>query len=290
MVARTALPEKSWGFLCDMRFTMFSSLRSKGWRWSWRKLLFHPLTGIAVGAHLLLLTVPYDPAPPEPVVEEDMPEEDESIPVDILNLSAVATDTPPPPEAPAPQPQTAPPPPSAAPQPAPAPTAALPQDVPVEGLPPNTDPAVPAGETNPPAGGDTGEPPNQPPAYDPGQDQGVFIDGFSQLGLTEYGSDGLPDPRFFRKDNANFFLSNGQPVAGALNARWVDKEPEDVLASVQTAYGDSVQIMRVDEYGQERLYELSNSNGDVFMYVSFVQMVGSSLLVMWPANPNQSAG
>ena len=246
-----------------------------------KRVLSHPLTWIAVGLHALLLVVPFNP---KPAVAPDLPEEEtpEEVTVDILNLSDIATstpppETPPPPEnTPPPVPQAAPPVPSAVPPP----TA---DEIPAEPEPSAPEPSVP----DPPA-----EPP-PPPAYDPSQDQQVFINNLGAINLGDYTDTlGLPDASNFRNPgNAGAFVSNGAPVAGARSARWMDKPPDSVLGELQTTYARSgIQFNPLAPYGGEALYELITPDGQSFMYISLAALEGSSLLVIWQANPLSVGG
>ena len=259
---------------------------------TFKKILYHPLTWSAVGFHLLLLTVPFSTAPK--AVVEDAIAEEEAMPVDLLNLSEIATATPPPPEpettppAPtAPQPVAAPapaPPPTAA--PAPPPVAAAPAAVPTPAPPIPTAPQPPV------------------PAYDSTADRKVFIQGFDSIaaaGLNEY--DEMPLASSFSKNNANYFLgptalsTNFQnPVkandlgalpTGAATAKYTDKQPKDVLQQVQSSFAPTgVTFTQVGEYGQEPLYELKKPTGETFAFVSLVGFQGSTLTVVWTQNPN----
>ncbi|MEL6778234.1 MAG: hypothetical protein AAFO06_13350 [Cyanobacteria bacterium J06597_16] len=254
-----------------------------------RKVLYHPLTWLAVGFHGLLLFVPFNPGPVS--VEEDVeiaeePEED-AIPIDILNLSDIATATPP---AEAPPTATPPAPPSAAVAPAPATVPA-----PAEPEPLVADEEVPIDIADPdiadPLGTPDEEVPTQP-AYDPGQDQTLFIDNLGQMALGDYTADqGLPPANFFREPgNAGYFLAGEIPVAGAKDARWMDKGPDAVLDELQRSYAASgITFSQLDDYGGEVLYELKTPTGESFMFISLARLKGSSLLVIWQGDPNMGA-
>lgn len=260
-----------------------------------KKVLYHPLTWLAVGFHGLLLFVPFNLGPVS--VEEDVeiaeePEED-AMPIDILNLSDIATATPPPAEAPppAPPPVTPPAPPPAA-VVAPAPVA-VPAPAEPESL--VADAEVPVDSAEP----DIAEPLDTPdeevptqPAYDPGQDQTLFIDNLGQMALGDYTADqGLPPANFFREPgNAGYFLAGETPVAGAKDARWMDKGPDAVLAELQRSYAASgITFSQLNDYGGEVLYELKTPTGESFMFISLARLKGSSLLVIWQGDPNLGA-
>ncbi|MEO1395083.1 MAG: hypothetical protein AAFV90_19450 [Cyanobacteria bacterium J06634_5] len=254
-----------------------------------RKVLYHPLTWLAVGFHGLLLFVPFNPGPVS--VEEDVeiveePEED-AIPIDILNLSDIATATPPA-EAPLPVTPPAPPPAAVAPVPATVPAPAEPEplvadeEVPIDIADPDiADPLDTPDE----------EVPTQP-AYDPGQDQTLFIDNLGQMALGDYTADqGLPPANFFREPgNAGYFLAGETPVAGAKDARWMDKGPDAVLDELQRSYAASgITFSQLNDYGGEVLYELKTPTGESFMFISLARLKGSSLLVIWQGDPNIGA-
>lgn len=246
-----------------------------------RQVLYHPLTWLAVGCHVLLLVVPFDPSPPvaaTETVEEEAPEETV---IDVLNLSEIATAEPPPPASTEPLPAA---PPSAASQPAPARSAtapassAAPASVSISNAPnaPAT-PAAPAATKDPSS-----------PAYDPSADQDLFIGNLGAIGLTDYtASQGLPEPRLLRRpENASYFLNGSAPAAGAKDARWMDKGPDDVLDQLKTTYGPGgIVFNQLDDYGGEPLYQLVTAEGQPFMYISLVSLKGSSLVVIWQSNP-----
>lgn len=133
-----------------------------------------------------------------------------------------------------------------------------------------------------------------PPAYDPNPDRGVFISGLSTLGVQDNTSSvGLPaDAKAFRRpDGFGFFInnqnpSNPQPVTGAKDARWLGKPSAELLPMLQSTYAPSnITFTQLDDYGGEPLYELKTAQGQVFMYVSLVELKGSSLLVTWENKP-----
>jgi len=251
-----------------------------------KQILYHPLTWLAVGAHIGLLFVPFNPSAPS-AAEPDVPEEDidESVPVDILNLADISTPTPPAESTPPPvTPPAAPPPavpaaaPVAAPEPSPvAEPTAIPEAAPVT---PQSDPVTSPTE---PA----------PPAYDPSGDQQVFVGHINAIGIDNYRDTlGLPGPNTFPKGNGASFLDFANPVApvpiaGARDAVWMDKQPLDVLEKLKQTYEPAgVTFSQMDSYGGELLYELTNPDGQPFMHVSLVDFAtGSSLLVMWSASP-----
>lgn len=259
---------------------------SRRTRLTLKKVLYHPLSWIAVGIHLVVLVVPF--APNKPQAAEPQPEEvEESIPVDILNLAEITSPTPPPeelttppPETPAVSPAAAPPPAASAP---PLPTEVTPEPVAADPIAP--EPAAP----NPPAE----EAPPPPPAYDPGQDQQVFISNINAIGIDNYTDTlGLPPESYFTSGSASFFLNYADPNApapatGARSAVWMDKQPGAVLEQLKATYEPSgVTFTQLDNYGGEVLYALQTPTGDTFMHISLVGFrLGSSLLVMWESSP-----
>lgn len=270
---RSSLGERSPLRLITDRFTI-------------SQVLHHPLTWLAVGFHALLLVVPFDPSPsaaPPETIEEKAPEE---AAIDILSLSEISTPEPPAPAAPEPPPA---PPAAAPPAAAPAPSAprsasgsVAPAAAATNAVPPAAGASVPA--TTAPAG----DPPPPPPAYDPSADQEIFIGNLGAIGLTDYtAAQGLPETRFFRHpENAGTFLNGSAPAAGAKDARWMDKGPDDVLSQLKTTYGPSgIVFNQLDNYGGELLYQLVTAEGQPFMYISLVSLKGSSLLVIWQGNP-----
>jgi hypothetical protein len=301
-------------------------------RLTFKKLLYHPLTWLALGLHALLLAVPMGADSPPEAAEPEA----EDVAVDILNLSEIATTKPPsttsppvtgtptppgakpaaplsatsPATAPVTSPVTAPPaaiaprptytaPSNLAPiTPAPIPTAY--SQLPAASAT-NAATAAPAGSGNSPtAPAGSGSSPTAPqpvppqPVYDPGQDRGVFISGLQNLGVPDNTATvGLPnDPRMFRHpDSFGFFIDNQnpaspQPIAGARDARWLGQQKGDLLATLQTTYAQSnITFDQSEDYGGESLYELRTDQGQVVMYVSLVDLKGSSLLVMWENKP-----
>lgn len=251
-------------------------------RLTWKTLLYHPLTWLAIGAHIVLLVVPFNPDKPAAVEPEEPEEEiDESIPVDILNLSALSAPQPPPD---APEPATPPPPaPTAAPPPPSAPPPPAASSVPEPAAPVAPEPATPE-----PASPVAPEPAT--PAYSPGGDQNAFTGNLGNLGLNSYTF--LPDAGMFPSGNGDRFLDLSDPntpgpLPGSLGAQWNDKQPGDVLGVMQDAYaGSGLIFTEWTPYEGEQVYQLSNPDGNPFMYVSVVNMNGSSLLVMWPDDPS----
>ena len=270
-----------------------------------KKILYHPLTGAAVGLHLLLLTVPFSTAPDAVVEEEAIALEEEAIPIDLLNLSEIVTATPPDSD---PQPETASPSLTAPPPTvAPAPTAALPQPAALISpqlaantpAPASFQPQAPVQTTAQTAA----QTPVQP-AYNSTADRRIFIQGFDSIaaaGLNEYSEMPLADA--FAKGNAAYFLGpvalntnfqnpvgagdSGALPDGAATAKYTDKQPKDVLKQVQASFGPTgVTFTQVGEYGQEPLYELKKPTGETFAFVSLVGFQGSTLTVVWTQNPN----
>ena len=270
-------------------------------RLTFKKIFFHPLTWIAVGVHIAMLAIPFDPTPPPSEEKQIADEEVEAIPVDILNLSEIATDTPPPPtQAPPPAPPppvTAPPAPQAIP-PEPIaeapleeeiveePLEPLPAEVPVEAEPTEAEPTelVP----NAPIPQELAAQDPATPAYDPSSDQQIFISGLSNLGVTDHTANGLPLPSFFRNPgNAGFFVDGDNPAPGATNANWLEGTPAQIFAQMETNYAASnLTFQPLDPYGGEPLYALTTATGEIPMYVSLVELKGSTLLVTWPQDPN----
>ncbi len=258
-----------------------------------KKLLYRPLVGLAIAAHLLLLVVPFNEPKPSGLDAETAEQNiDESIPVDILNLSALS----PPPTAEPPANL----PPPAAPA-APAPSSAPPPPVnppPVEPPPVNSAPASspPVEQTS--VEPSTDQPPvEQPAAYVAQADQQAFVDNVGALGAGTQGVGnfreiGLPNLDYFSKGNAASFLNyNTNPpslVAGSIDAVWMDKQAERVAEQIEDTYGaNGVTLERLDNYGDELLYEMLTPNGDTIMYISLVNFPskGSSLMVSWSTNP-----
>ena len=298
-------------------------LSRPGW---FKKILYHPLSWAAIGFHLLLLTVPFSTE--SSAVAEEAIAEEEAMPVDLLNLSAIATATPSPQQ---PAVSTAPPPASANASPSPAvpstavPSAAAPSAAPANNLPPSPvapNVAVPAPIPSQASSQVYSQPQSQaqasaqssaqastqPPAYDPTEDRKVFIQGFDSIaaaGLNEYGE--LPTAELFPKGNAQYFLGAsalaadylnparaGEPGSlpdGAATAKYTDKQPKDVLSQVQSSFASvGVSFTPIGEYGQEPLYELKKPTGETFAFVSLVGFQGSTLTVVWTQNPNGSSG
>lgn len=246
-----------------------------------KKLLYHPLTWIAVGFHALLLVVPLSNQQPKDVPAEEEPAPEEEVAIDILNLSDISAPSPPPKNIP--PPEAAPVPPSpAAPVSAPRQVAAVPAPAPATpaaGVPGATQPPG----TQPPG---TQPPGTQPPAFDPAPAQGAFISGLSSLGIADNTAVGMPDRKSFRRpQNFENFVSGTDPVAAAKDARWLDDEPADLFPVIQSTYAQSnITFTQLDNYGGELLYQLT-ADGQTILYMSIVALEGSSLLVMWENNP-----
>ncbi len=166
--------------------------------------------------------------------------------------------------------------------------------------------AVPGGSTGADTGGTggavaggggpvaTGGGPVGQPVYDPGQDQGVFITGLQSLGVQDNSAAvGLPsNPNMFRRPAGfGYFLDitnpdEPQPIATAREARWLEKQTDELFAQLQATYAQSnIAFNRLDDYGGEQLYELKNAQGQTAMFISLVDLKGSSLLVMWDNKP-----
>lgn len=252
-------------------------------RFTIRQVLHHPLTWLAVGFHALLLVVPFDPSPsaaPPETPEEEAPEE---AAIDILSLSDISTREPPAP----PAPETPPAPPAAAAPPSTAPPSTSPRSAPAAAASATAAPSAP-GPSALATPAPTGDLPPPPPDYDPSADQEIFIGNLGAIGLTDYtAAQGLPETRFFRHpENAGNFLTGTAPAAGAKDARWMDKGPDDVLSQLKTTYEPSgIVFNQLDNYGGELLYQLVTAEGQPFMYISLVSLKGSSLLVIWQGNP-----
>lgn len=251
-----------------------------------KKILYHPLTWAALVVHVVLLVVPFESGEPEAVEEStEQSEAVESIPVDILNLTEIATSEP------LPEPPAATPPPSA-----PAIAPPRPAPVPAEPVPPTT-----ALEVQPevvPAEVPAQTPPLEEtpvPAYDPSADQQVFIQNLDSIGLEGYGEGLLPSARDFRKGtDSSYFINESvvdgitdvQPVAKARDARRLDKEPAVILTELRETYATvGLSFAENGEYGGETLYQLTKEDGSVIMHLSLVQLQGSTLLVIWQADP-----
>lgn len=132
------------------------------------------------------------------------------------------------------------------------------------------------------------------PTYDPAQEQGVFITGLQSLGVQDNtDAVGLPSPNALRRPAGyNFFLDNNtdpinpQPIPQAKSARWLEAQTSELFTQLQNTYAQSnIVFNQLDDYGGESLYELQNSTGQVVMYISLVDLKGSSLLVMWNSKP-----
>ena len=287
-------------------------------RLKWKRVLYHPLTWLATGLHVALLVLPFNPAPPVVANLEDKPEEtpeetleepDEAIPVDLLNLSEIATSEPPPttpspkpppiaslPTPPPPSPASAPPalaPQRAAPIPQPAEPAALPEPEPQTPEPQSTpEPQTPEPQTPEPQ---TPEPepqtpePEPQPAYDPAGDQQLFVQNLGAIGLNPYDLDaiGLPAPKDFKKPvNAPFFLNGDAPVPNAKTVQWLDREPSDVFKQIENSYASTgITFAQEPAYGGEELYHAITSEGQTLMYFSLARLTGSTLLVIWSEKP-----
>ena len=270
-----------------------------------KKLLYHPLTWVAVGAHVVLLVVPFSSSGPKAVDNPTtQPEEIESIPVDILNLADIATSEPPLEPA-----STNPSPPRSAPLSAIAPST---QDTPIptkldarsaadevtqnlesQGVQTESSSSASSAQTQ-----QLGE--NQTLAYDPSADQQQYIQNLDSLGLGGYkdpnsGERSLPGVSSFRRntDSSYFITETGtrpytviKTVEAARDARWLDKEPSTVLAEQEDTYSTlGLSFVKVDNYGGEPLYQLTKEDGSPVMYLSLVQLQGSTLLVIWQVDP-----
>ncbi|MGB3294829.1 MAG: hypothetical protein WBB01_17740 [Phormidesmis sp.] len=243
-----------------------------------KKVLYHPLTWLAVGLHVLLLLVPLKDRQPADAPAEDEIVPEEEVAIDILNLSDITTSAPPP---------EVPPPEASVPVPPHLPVAAPPAAAP----PPRQVVVVEPAPAQTPIGDATSEPVTQPPAtqspaFDPAPAQGVFISGLGNLGVADNTAVGMPDKRAFRRpENFEYFVNGADPVAAAKDARWLDDEPADLLPVIQSTYAQSnITFTQLDNYGGEPLYELT-TDGQTILYMSIVALEGSSLLVMWEDNP-----
>ncbi|PZO12371.1 MAG: hypothetical protein DCF25_17765 [Leptolyngbya foveolarum] len=268
-----------------------------------KKILSHPLTWVALGLHALFLTASFSPEP-SPIAEEVV-EEESAMPVDLLNLSEIATSTPPA------EPEAAPPPatPPAEPQLLPT-TAPIPTPAPAPTPAPTAAPATPISQplVNTPAPLQTPQMPIPPqqPAYNPTQDRGIFIqelDSIGEMGLNDLSGLGLPLASAFSKGNAEYFLGPTaiatdfrNPVGvgdadalppGAASARVIDSQAKDVLKKIKAGYANTgIVFSQVSNYGSEPLYALENTTGETFAFFSLVSFQGSSLMVLWTSNPN----
>ncbi len=283
-------------FIYFHSLTFFMVAESTTHRLTLKKVLHHPLTWIALGVHVVLLVVPFNPS--EPKTGEDsteQSEEIESIPVDVLNLAEIATSEPPPSEPAAPpSPSSAPA--IAPPRPASAPAAPVPGGVepgPVVQSPAPASSTNSSTQTQSAAG-------TQMAAYDSSADQQMYIQNLDSLGLQGYkdpltGGNALPAPREFRKGtDSSFFVAEtsvggvptSQAVAGARDARRLDGEPADILAKQTEVYSSAgLSFVEAGSYGGEPLHQLTKADGNVVMYLSLVQLQGSTLLVIWQNDP-----
>ncbi len=268
-----------------------------------KKVLYHPLAGLALGLHLLLLIVPFNPSNPAPAESEKLPEEEAVIPVDILNLADISAPKPLPPASAE----------SAPTQPASQPPNQTPSQPQIQtqpsatqqAAPPLTSSAIPNNPSNPalannqpptnnqsPANNQppNNQPPaNQPPAYDPGLQRAAFIGSLGNIGLNNYG-DRLPQPNFFKRpENAGYFLTSTDPpalVGGTLSSTWMDKGISTIFPQLQTTYATTgVNFTQLEDYGGEVLYELTDATGQPFQYISLIELKGSTLIVNWPERP-----
>ena len=260
-----------------------------------KKTLYHPLTGLAIAAHLLLLIVPFNKpqsSTSAPEITEDA--SDDAIPVDILNLSVLSKPAPPAPNVadPPPPPLAAPVAPVAPPV-APPVAAVIPEALPVEALPAES--PVEQQPAEQPSASPVEE---QLPAYIPKADQEAFIsEGIEALsagtnGIKNYREIGLPPEAYFDQGNAVSFLDyrTNPPslVAGSIDAVWMDKQAERVAEQIETTYGpNGVQLVPLTPYQGELLYEMLTPNNDTMMFISLVNFPskGSSLMVTWSVNP-----
>jgi hypothetical protein len=104
---------------------------------------------------------------------------------------------------------------------------------------------------------------------------------------------GLPnDPDMFRRASSfGFFLNNADPanvsaIANVREAQWLEKQVSDLLPLLQSTYaGGNLTFNPVEDYGGEALYEIKTTQGQTVMYVSLVELKGSSLLVTWIDKP-----
>ena len=269
-----------------------------------KKVLYHPLTGLAIAAHLLLLIVPFKP-PQASVLEPEAPEEDvdDAIPVDILNLSALSQ-----PKLPAaPNAAEPPPAPAAAPPVAPPVAAVVPESLPADPVPAESSvespvEEAPAEQLPPPPAKEPLPTPEQALAYVPQADQQAFIsEGIAALGagtngIKNYRDLGLPPESYFDQGNAGGFLDYGTNppglLAGAIDAVWMDKQADRVAEQIEATYGpNGVQLVPLEAYQGELLYEMLTPNNDTMMYISLVNFPskGSSLMVTWSVNPSANS-
>jgi hypothetical protein len=269
-----------------------------------KKVLYHPLTWLALGLHVLLLIVPLKASSPAVESEAAKPEAVEDIPIDVLNLSEISTSTPPansPPAAAAPpvtsRPASAPVNPAPVNAPVPAPVNAPVAQNPATSVAATPSPSV-TSQSQPSPGSTSSSAASpaagQPAPYDPAADQGVFISGLQNLGVQNFSSTlGLPnDPNMFRRASSfGFFLDNSDPnsvraIAQAREAQWLEKQVSDLLPMLQSTYaGGNLTFNPIEDYGGEALYEIKTAQGQTVMYVSLVELKGSSLLVTWLNKP-----
>lgn len=244
--------------------------------------------------HGLLLMAPLGSEPPSKATESEAKEE---VPVDILSLQEFSA-----PES-SPTAALATPPPVLPPLQPPSPSRAV-----VSVLPPQPREVVPKATTQPqtpqapPQPAATPEPlpsvePSPSPTFDPQPSRQQFLSGLGNLGVTDYtDSMGLPPAKLFRRpENLSFFFQpnsiNGtqlQPLSQVRQARWIDKEPESVLEnSLKKVYEPAGVTFeeQPDGYGGERFFVAKTPAGQPFLYISLVQLKGSTLLVIWNENP-----
>jgi hypothetical protein len=128
----------------------------------------------------------------------------------------------------------------------------------------------------------------------------MYIQNLDSLGLQGYkdpltGGNALPAPREFRKGtNSSFFITEtsvggvptSQAIAGARDARRLDGEPADIIAKQTEVYSSAgLSFVESGTYGGEPLHQLTKEDGSVVMYLSLVQLQGSTLLVIWQNDP-----
>lgn len=254
-------------------------IQKRNWRWQW---LLAPLMGISVLLHIALLFVPipsFDD-PTDEMVEEEVSDEDEEAPIDILSLSEIAAPEPPPeppPEQPQqPQPEPQPPPPAGAVPPPPDPEQ-------VQELPPEEE----VFEEELPIDEGFEEP---APSFDAGAATEQFVGDISGLGVVDYTAEfGLPTPDLLRNPgNAACFIDPaGGPVAGVRVANWLDKEPQTLLReNLQDVYGPrGITFEELEAFCGERYFRAYTAEGQSFMTFSLVRLEGSTLLVVWATPP-----
>ena len=268
-------------------------------RITWKRAIYHPLTWLALGIHVALLVVPFNPAPPV-AIEPEEANSDDAIAIDLLNLSDIATSVPPPVDTPPPPTDV----PSAPSNPAQVPAsiavqskavqpeAAQTAQAPAVQPDPTSQNAEPVQQVPEPASPEPvqQEPVAQTPAYDPSQDQQLFVKNLGQLGLSTYDSSviGLPGPNEFKEPvNAGFFVNADAPAPGAKSVQQIDKQPSDVFEQLDTSYRQAgITFTPLDNYGGESLYHAATPEGDTLMYFSLVRLKGSTLLVIWQDLPD----